>query len=175
MSDIKRIQQKIQKLYQAIEYQKIVVPVSLKVKQWVSFAEEYISATSIIDIQKPQYLLPKLQMTGQAVESALKACLVAAHEDSPNSHDLVQLYELAAKHGFHLGNPDIAAIVHLGHFYFQDLVTSTKYKIRYPTIQIERLGGSVPTNSTFVSIVRSLCEQATERNNGNIDGNVLNE
>jgi hypothetical protein len=141
MSDIKRIQQMIQKLYKAFEYQKISAPVSLQVKQWVSFAKEYISAASIIDREKPQYLLSILQMTGQAVESTLKTCLVAAHEDSPNSRNLVQLYELSAKYGFHLDNSNIAAIVHLGHFYFQDLATSTKYKIRYPTIQNERLGG----------------------------------
>jgi hypothetical protein len=175
LSDIRRIQQKIQKIYQTIEEQKIIVPTALQVVQWVSFAEEYISAASIVDKEAPHYVLPRLQMTGQAIESALKACLVAAHVDTPNSHDIVQPYELASKHGFHLGDLDLAAIVHLGHFYFQDLATSTRYKIRYPTVETERLGGAVPTNSTFVSIIQSLSEQATARNKENIDDMVSNE
>ncbi len=35
------------------------------------------------------------------------------------SLNLVRLYELAAKLGFPLDKPDIAALVHLQHFYFQ--------------------------------------------------------
>ena len=168
MSDIQRIQQKIAKIYRAMEEPKIGVPLALQVMQWVSFAEDYIAAASIIDGQAPQHWLPRLQMTGHAIESALKACLVAVHAEPPNHHNLVQIYELASKHGFQLGNSDLAAIVHLGHFYFQDVATSTKYKTRYPTDKMERLGGAVPSNSAFVSIVRSLSEQATEKNQGNL-------
>jgi hypothetical protein len=140
MSEIKRIQRKIEKLYRAIEEPEIDVPLAVQVRQWVSFAEEYISAASIVDSQAPLNWLSRLLMTGQAVELALKACLAAANVIPPNHHNLIQLYELASKHGFHLDNPDLAAIVHLGHFYFQDLVTSTKYKTRYPATKTERLG-----------------------------------
>jgi hypothetical protein len=166
MSNIKQIRQEIQKAYRAIEQQEIGAPLSLQVMEWVSFAGQYISAASIIDKQAPHLMLPRLQMTGQAVESALKACLVAAHADIPtgkDGHDIVKLYELASEHGFHLEEPDLAFIVHLGHFYFQDLATSTKYKARFPS-KMEQLGGAVPLNSTFVAIVQSLNKQATERN-----------
>ena len=83
-------------------------------------------------------------MTGQAVESALKACLTSAQTEPPKHHNLVQLYDLASKHGFTLGDPDLAAIVHLRHFYFRDVATGTRYKTRYPTEQMEQLGGAVP-------------------------------
>ena len=172
MSDIQQIQQKIEAIYRSSEESKVKVPQALQVMQWISFAEDYIAAASIIDGQAPQHWLPRLQMTGQAVESALKACLVSADAELPNHHDLVQLYESASKHGLTLSDPDLAAIVHLGHFYFQDVATGTRYKTRYPTDQTERLGGAVPYNSAFVSIVRSLIEQATERNQANISGPV---
>ena len=89
--------------------------------EWISFADDYIAAASIIDAQVPQRWLPRLQMTGQAVESALKACLTSAQTEPPKHHNLVQLYDLASKHGFTLGDPDLAAIVHLRHFYFRDV------------------------------------------------------
>ena len=108
-------------------------------------------------------------MTGHAVELSLKACLVAAGT-KPHGHDLVGLYKDAADLGFQLEDSDIAALIHLQHFYFQDLATSTKYKARYPTISSETLGGSVPSNATFVAIIHSLIEQAEQK----IDGDKPN-
>jgi hypothetical protein len=168
MSGIQRLQQKIEKTYRSTEGPKIDVPPALQVMHWISFATDYIAAASLIDEQAPQRWLPRLQMAGQAVESALKACLVSAHREPPNHHNLAQLYELASEHGFTLDDPDLAAIVHLGHFYFQDVATGTRYKTRYPTEQTERLGGAVPYNSVYVSIVRSLIKQAAERSQVNI-------
>ena len=163
MTDIERIRRKIERLYEGFEEPKVNVPLALQVRQWISFAKEYIGAASILEKEAPQYWLPVLQMTGQAVESSLKACLAAANTDPPNHHDLIQLYTRAAELGFELDDSDLAAIVHLRHFYFHDLSTNTKFKTRYPTKQDERLGGTVPSNSTFVSIVHSLIEQAADR------------
>jgi hypothetical protein len=61
--------------------------------------------------------------------------------------------------GFELSEFEQACIVHLEHFYNQDLATQTKFKARYPTTHSESLGGAVPDNSVFEAIVRSLCEQ----------------
>ena len=171
MTDIKQIQKKIASLYQAIEVDPMVsVPPKQQVKEWAWFAKDYIAAASIVKREAPQHILPVLQMTGQAMECSLKACLVAANTEPPTQHDPVALYELAADLGFQLADPDIAAIVHLQHFYFQDLATGTKYKSRYPTNRIERVGGSVPSNATFVSIIHSLIEQAEQK----IDGDKPN-
>ena len=167
MTAIEQIRCKIETIYQAIKEPKVNVPLALQVRQWISFAEDYIGAASILEREAPQHWLPLLQMTGQAVESSLKACLAAANIDPPNHHDLIQLYELAAELGFRLDDSNLAAIVHLRHFYFQDLATHTRFKTRYPTKLNERLGGAVPSNSTFVSVVHSLTQQATQRNDRN--------
>jgi len=168
MSEVRKLQGKIVATYKTMENQSITIPSALQVEMWVSFAKEYMTAATLIAEQSPHLMLPRLQMTGQATESALKACLVAARVESPNQHDLVRLYELTENHGFQLDHFAMAALVHLGHFYFQDVATGTKYKLRYPTEKTERLGGAIPENSAFVSIVHNLCEQAIERNKQNV-------
>ena len=171
MTDIEQLQQKIVKLYQAIKVRPVGnIPLTIQFSQWASFAKEYIAAASIVEKEAPQHFLPVLQMTGQAIESCLKACLLATNEWPPNEHDLVKLYKLAADLGFQLPDSDIAAIIHLQHFYFQDLATGTRYKARYPTNKSEPLGGSVPRNATFVSIIHSLIGQAEQK----IDGDKPN-
>jgi HEPN domain-containing protein len=104
-----------------------------------------------------------LQLTGQAVELALKGCLAASAVVPPIGHDLVNLVRQVQSHGFELDSSMCAAIVHLQHFYFQDLATGTKFKTRYPSAQFERLGGAVPSNSTFGHIVTVLSNQAEKR------------
>jgi len=163
MADIEEIRRKIEKIYQAIDEPKEDLPPKLRVMWWASFAKDYISAASILHKEAPQYWLPILQMTGHAVECALKACLVAANKNPPKHHDLIKLYGLVAEFGFQLSDSDKAAIVHLWNFYFEDLATHTQYKARYPAEQIERLGGTVPRHSSFVSIVDSLIEQITHK------------
>lgn len=169
MADIEQIQRQIKKLYQAGKVEPVVnLPPTLQVRQWARFAEEYIAAASIVENEARQHWLPVLQMTGQAIESSLKACLVAAGtHPAPPTHDLVKLYRLAEELGFELDDSDKAALVHLQHFYVKDLATSTKYKARYPTEKSEKLGGSVPKNATFASIIDSLIEQAKQRIDGN--------
>ena len=129
-----------------------------------------MAAASIVRKEAPQHWLQVLQMTGQAIESSLKACLAAAGTTPPREHDLVKLYRLVEKLGFQLDDSDKAALVHLNHFYFQDLATTTKHKARYPTNKSENLGGAFPSNATFVSIIDSLIEQAEKR----IDGDEPN-
>jgi HEPN domain-containing protein len=163
MTDIERIRWQIEALYGAVDEPSKALPLELQAYGWASFAKEYIHAASVLEREGPQYLLPTLQLTGQAIESSLKSCLGAANGEPPNAHDLIRLYELASKQGFRLPDRDLAAIVHLHHHYFQDLNTSTRYKSRFPTKQTERLGGVHPRNSDYVSIIRSLSEQAILR------------
>jgi len=168
LSEIRKLQGRIAATYQAIENHRIAIPATLQVEEWISFAREYIAAATLIAEKSPHLMLPRLQMTGQATESSLKACLVAARVESPNHHDLVRLYELTEEHGFHLDQFSMAALVHLGHFYFKDVATGTKFKIRYPTEKTERLGGAMPENSKFVCIIQNLCEQAIKRIKQNV-------
>jgi hypothetical protein len=135
----------------------------LQAGELAHFAREYISAASILDRDWPEHVLPTLQLTGHAVELSLKACLASAGSVPPVEHDLVALYREAEKLGFALDESQMAAIVHLRHFYFKDLATGTKHKARYPTPRIEELGGAMPRNSTFTSVVNALLDQASPR------------
>lgn len=167
MMDIRQIQAELSADY-SFGYSLEVVPVvkttlNQQAAQWGWFANDYILAASSLDERAPHLWLPRLQVTGQAIESALKACLAAVGVEPPSVHDLVRLYELAAAQGFRLSEPHMAAIVHLGHFYHVDLATSTRYKARFPTSQAEVVGGAVPPHSAFSAIVGSLIRQAKQR------------
>jgi len=126
-------------------------------------AKDYIAAASVIEREGPHLWLPMLQLTGQAVELALKACLAATQDSLPVGHNLVSLVRQAQARGLVLDSPMCAAIVHLQHFYSQDLATRTRFKARYPSTKVEHLGGAVPSNSTFTTIVTALLDQAKQR------------
>ena len=49
MTDIERIRRKIERLYEGFEEPKVNVPLAAQVQQWISFAEEYIGAASIVE------------------------------------------------------------------------------------------------------------------------------
>jgi HEPN domain-containing protein len=138
------------------------IPLPLQAFEWAALAQEYVSAASVLD-REDGPRRPMLHMAGHAVECSLKACLVAVNEKPPQTgkkgHDLDSLYELAEKHGFQLDHRQLAMIVHLHHHCVEDLVTGTRYKMRYPAT-CEGLGGPLPD---CVPVVRALIEQAANR------------
>ena len=162
MIDIQKIQKEIAWLYASADDAQIDVPLAVQANQLVSFAKQYITAASIVDKEAPQLILPIIQLTGHAVELSLKACLASKNVDPRKEHKLTNLFRKAQELGFELSESEFAAIVRLQHFYYRDLKTGTDYKARYPTIRDEPLGGSLPPNSTFTSIVNSLIKQATQ-------------
>lgn len=166
MVDTEQIKSAIERLYLNTNEPKVDVPLELQAIELAHFARDYIAAASVVAEQTPALWLPRLQLTGHAVELSLKACLASAKSIPPSEHDLIKLYQKVEECGFQLTSRDVAAIVHLRHFYFQDLATETKYKTRYPSKKFERLGGSVPSHSTFDTIVNSLLEQAKTRDTG---------
>jgi HEPN domain-containing protein len=134
MDKIEEILKKIEKLYERTKHETVAdVPLVLLAGELAAFARDYISAASILERESPEHWLPILQLTGHAVELSLKACLASAGTVPPVGHDLVELYRGAEARGFALNEPQFAAIVHLRHFYFEDLATGTRYKARYPT------------------------------------------
>ena len=163
MADIDKIVLRIETLYKQNAPTQVDVPLALQARASGYFAKDYIAAASILDHDGPQHWLPLLQLTGHAVELSLKSCLASAGSAPPHGHDLVALYRTAQKLGFELDDSDFAALVHLHHFYFQDLSTQTKFKVRYPAKQSEFLGGSVPSNSTFASIVDKPLHQSEQK------------
>jgi predicted lipase len=163
MIDTEEILKKIERLYEHTKGATVDIPLCLQARIMAQFARDYIAAASTLEREVPQHWLPILQLTGHAVELSLKACLASANSIPPRGHDLIKLYRQAEKLGFELDAPKFAAIVHLRHFYFKDLATGTMYKARYPAKKNEPVGGAVPSNSTFTSIVNALLDQATQR------------
>ena len=93
----------------------------------------------------------------------MKACIASIGAKPPICHDLVKLYKDIEKHGFHLDDRSQALIVHLNHYYYKDLGTGTKFKLRYPTETSERSGGAIPPHSDMEVISNTLIEQAASR------------
>ena len=161
MSKIDEIKEKLSKLYKwGAQSQNVNIPRPLQAQEWFSFCREYIDAATELDKHGFKYILPRIQLTGHAVEGALKSCLLAANRDPTHQHDLVFLYKECEKLCIMLDEKSLGAIVHLNHYYFCDLATETKFKARYPAKNVERLGGAILFNVTYVSIVNTLLKYA---------------
>ncbi|MEX2374373.1 MAG: HEPN domain-containing protein [Dehalococcoidia bacterium] len=160
--DTAGIRTRIEELYAHGAPPSVAVPIGLQAHLLGHFARDYVAAASILEQEGPQHYLPALQLTGHAVELALKACLASREVPVPHGHDLLDLYDRVEGNGFRLDEAQYAAVVHLQHFYFRDLVAQTKFKSRYPAMSTERLGGAVPSNAMFGSVVASLLQQSAE-------------
>jgi HEPN domain-containing protein len=160
MSRIDEIEEKLAATYKAGEQsQELDIPTTQQALEWKSFSRIYINAATELNKHGMQYILPRLQLTGQAVEAALKAYLLSKSIEPKHTHNLVSLYKQCESNGIGLDDKLLSAIVHLNHYYFRDLATETKYKSRYPTPTAEALGGAVPNNETYISIVNILSGQ----------------
>jgi HEPN domain-containing protein len=163
MSKIEKAQRNIKKLYKLINEPSFPIPKEMQAVHWAYIAVEFLIAAAILDNKGPHFTKPMLQLTGHAIECSMKACIASVAAKPPNKHDLVQLYKVIEKHGFHLDDRSQALIVHLNHHYYQDLGTGTKFKLRYPTETSERSGGAIPLHSDMVDIANTLIEQAANR------------
>jgi HEPN domain-containing protein len=164
VSRIRDLQEQLERSYSQRDSASIDVPLPIQTLSLISYAQDYLRAAACLAAQEGPATLPLLQLTGQAVELALKGCLASAGKKPPRNHDLLTLYEFAETEGFCLkDDSQLACLVHLHHWFSQDLATNTKYKSRYPPTSTEAVGGAVPSHSAFAEIISSLCEQARLR------------
>jgi HEPN domain-containing protein len=163
VNKIREIQKQLTEIYAAQGQAGADIPCPVKSQLFRSFAGRYSTAAKLVSESTPELWLVSLQLAGQSVELALKACISAASIQPPKHHQLVELYCLAADQGFGITEREQALVVHLEHFYSRDLATETRFKTRYPTDRDEALGGAVPDSSDFCRIVESLCKQAENR------------
>ncbi len=73
-------------------------PLPQRTLQWTHSASTYIGSVSILAKESPLFWLPLIQLTGQAVESALKGRLAAANIEPPTKQagqNLIHLYKMA--------------------------------------------------------------------------------
>jgi hypothetical protein len=159
---------KLSELRPADEPSKMATPAYVMTLEYVHFAENYISAAGVIaGTQPPHHYLPLMQLTGHAIECAMKACISATGGKLPKGaagHNLVSLADRILELGFEATEPEKAFVVHVNHLYASDLYTGTTFKARYPSQDMERLGGSIPPHEVLRMFVSSLCQQATRRN-----------
>jgi HEPN domain-containing protein len=163
VNKIREIQQELKEIYATQGPAGIDLPCPIKAQLFRTFAGNYSAAAKLVSEATPNLWLVSLQLAGQGVELALKACISAAGVQPPKHHQLVELYCLAANHGFEISEREQALVVHLEHFYSRDLATDTRFKARYPADRDEALGGAVPRNSDVCGFVETLCNQAENR------------
>jgi hypothetical protein len=121
----------------------------------VGYSEMYLAAAKVIEANH-RLILPRLQMTGQAIELLLKACIAGCNHKPPREHDLIILCKSCVNYDYFLSEADIAFIFHLNHHFYKDVVTKTKYKSRYPTGNNEQVGGVCPEVEKFQDIFDKL-------------------
>jgi hypothetical protein len=131
---------------------------------FVYYSESYIRAAGVTAADPLRSLLVLMQLTGHAIECAMKACIASTGGKVPQYHNLVNLGDQVLGLGFNVSEQHRAFVVHVNHIYAHDLYTESTYKARYPSRNTEALGGSVPPHSAFAELVTSLCLQAKERN-----------
>jgi HEPN domain-containing protein len=163
MNKIREIQKELQETYAAQGPAGVDIPPVIRSQLFRMFARDYAAAARIVSESTPSLWLVSIQLAGQSVELALKACISVTGTQPPKHHGLVELYCLVAKQGFEITEREQALVVLLEHFYSRDLATETRFKARYPTDRDEALGGAVPPTSDLCGIVESLCKQAENR------------
>ncbi len=164
MDKIDELERKIADLYSSVpENTSVEATLPMLVEEWMSFSQSYLSSAETVEKDKPQNWLPIRQLVGQSVELALKACILSTNETPRHGHNLIEFMRICYDKGFEIEDPEIAAIIHLNHFYFKDIFTESKFKSRYPTNSNEALGGVVPEVKTYANIVNSLYEQAKQQ------------
>jgi HEPN domain-containing protein len=168
MPKIDKIQAKLKKLHQHHLDTPMQVPRDLQSIQWANVAIEYLVAAGILNQKDSHLLRPQLQLCGHALECCMKACVTSIGNPPATTHNLVQLYREIENLGFKLDERSQASLVLINHLYYQDLGTSSKFKLRYPTETSEAFGGSIPSYEEISSICDSLIRQAEQNVSENL-------
>lgn len=126
-------------------------------------SKEFLSASIILKNESLKLSQPYLHLQAQSVELALKGYLLACGEEPNKIHDLVKLTSKAEAVGLKLDQLEASSIVLLNHYFYQDLITETKFKSRYPSELQETVGGPIPDVETIVGFYESISLQAKEK------------
>lgn len=135
-----------------------------QVRHWTIYAKEYLAASVVLRALEAPLLHPWAQVSGHAVECALKSFLCAVGTSVPQNHDLIGLLDLARPLGLTVEDRDIFLLADINHLYFTDLVSRTRHKARYPTDRSELFGGTIPDSEFLTRVVHDFCNQASAVN-----------
>jgi len=138
-----------------------------QVRHWLVFAREYLSAAELLCDRDPPIFFPRVQVSGHAIECAVKAYICASGKNVPGGtkgHNLVSLLDIAIESGLTVNERDLAMVVHINHQYFRDLKSMTVYKSRYPSGFGEIYGGTIPDADFLRVFISRVCDQAVATN-----------
>ncbi|MCL6415315.1 HEPN domain-containing protein [Aestuariirhabdus sp. Z084] len=126
-------------------------------------SKEFLAASKILKNNYIELSQPYLHLLAQSVELAIKGYMISCGEEPKKIHDLVKLTSKAEDLGLKLEQKEASSIVLLNHYFFQDLITETKFKTRYPTEFQEAIGGPVPDHNIVEGFYESISLQAKRR------------
>ncbi len=112
-------------------------PVEWRAIEWIGFSQNYLRAAVVVQADNVFRSPASLYLAGHGLECALKACIRADGDVSPNSHDLVRLMEHAEAKGYRLHEHQLWCLIRLNWNTFADPETGTAWKARYPPPQAE--------------------------------------
>lgn len=162
MSRIERIFQEVSSLYESgLQVETVNLPKIMEVPFWIVMSRDYLKVASLLCEDLHSYFLPYAQNVGLSLELALKAFILSCEQNIPFTHDLINLCKKCEEYGFGFEDRDIAAISHLHHFYFKNLITATKFNSRYPGSS----GGSIGNYSDYESIINHILMEAQKKFN----------
>jgi len=165
MADIDNILAEISAIYRRRGKGELELPLSVRSRTLLSYANEYKQAATVLHATSPQLFLVYIQLIDHSVELAMKSCLAAVGVEPPRDargHDLIDLYRRIQPLGFNLPDSDFATLAHLHHLYSSDLTTNSKYKSRYPTDRHEWVVGVMHEHHVLAEIIEKLCHQSGE-------------
>ena len=133
------------------------------VREWMFFAQQYVEAASLLDDSAIADNVAKLQLSGHAVECALKAFLLTTTQSNPKTHDLLALGKSAEDAGCHVTEIQAIAVFQLSLSYSMDIATNTRYKARYPTRDFESKVRATPSHDSVAELVANVLTQVENR------------
>jgi hypothetical protein len=140
----------------------IAPPVSLsnKTLAWAGFSRIYLDAAKTLRGQTTPLSLPWIQLIGQSLECAIKACLCVSNIEPDKTHNLITLFEKAERAGFTLPEYCLVRIVTLSITYYEQPGTGVKFMARFPTDALDGIGPLVDSPSFLEEAIDSLLDQA---------------
>jgi hypothetical protein len=130
---------------------------------WLRFAQCYAEAANELPTVDERHDIVRTQLYGQAAECALKAFLTSRSIKFPTGskgHDLMFLAELAESHGCQITELQAVALWQASSVFYEDVVTNTRYKGRYPPHVQEEKPVPVASFDELHEFVLSVCAQS---------------
>jgi HEPN domain-containing protein len=162
MSKIAEIETRLTGLLQDLSHSESK-PRTWMIGEWMFFAQQYIEAATLLDDSPIADNVAKLQLSGHALECALKAFLLAATQSTPKTHNLLALGKSAEEAGCHVTEMQAIAVFQLSLSYSIDIATNTRYKARYPTHEFESKVRATPFHDSVAELVANVLAQVESR------------